>query len=288
VQASAASWRPCGGAGWSHLQSLQSLLRAYAETRHAFRPALRRAETIVSDLMPPIMIRHAAFPHMSVYMCGCLCNGVRASLLLLQPLQSTESRLAVYASYWKHCAAAVQQRHVVVASLGCCIQAQCCRAVQAEHILGGVHLLAFSDAAKQDTCTSSTRALCRSIRHAHGSAWHPYRMQHELGWLHATHGPQAGRQASHHEMLPTPQWQHLSRLASSRLGSTGGMKPHLLSGSTWNCYRTAHSGVRPSWETGSRLPAHAACGMDAKQSKRVRSAVRCWLQSAGACACTVR
>jgi len=167
--------------------------------------------------MPPIMIRHAAFPHMSVYMCGCLCNGVRASLLLLQPLQSTESRLAVYASYWKHCAAAVQQRHVVVASLGCCIQAQCCRAVQAEHILGGVHLLAFSDAAKQDTCTSSTRALCRSIRHAHGSAWHPYRMQHELGWLHATHGPQAGRQASHHEMLPTPQWQHLSRLASSRL-----------------------------------------------------------------------
>ncbi len=88
---------------------------------------------LVNELfMSPIAVHLAAFPHMSVYMCGCLCNGVRASLLLLQPLQSTESRLAVYASYWKHCAAAVQQRHVVVASLGCCIQARCCRAVQAE------------------------------------------------------------------------------------------------------------------------------------------------------------
>ncbi len=81
-----------------------------------------------------------------------------------------------------------------------------------EHISGGVHLPAFSNAAKQGICTSSTRALCRSIRHAQGSAWYAYCMQHELGWLHATHGPQAGRQASHHEMLPTPQWQHLSRL----------------------------------------------------------------------------
>jgi hypothetical protein len=83
-----------------YLQSLQSLLRAYTETRHAFRPALRRAETIVNEpLMPPIVVLHAT--------CLCTCVGVFATECVhhcyssgtLQSLQSTESRLAVYASY---------------------------------------------------------------------------------------------------------------------------------------------------------------------------------------------